>query len=212
VQLRGLAQQQAVVGLLQRRGQVRQQAQPAAEQQQVDLGDKFNIMEAERLRSSLSKADSENLDYITERLIDVQELAAGSPAQLVISMPRRGRMLKFDRPLQVNPHSEMLVSFAAKRPVETRKMKNVACGVGLAVGLFLALTVVTAVSRAQSRLKAQEAEDSAEQSAALPGRLAADGGEAEIDEGDFDADEEDERDEDDDEEDDEEDEDEDDEK
>lgn len=124
VQLNKLMQEQAVAGLVQRRGAFRQKAQPnaspgeptantaadlAAVQAEQQHG--LDAQTVTRLQSSLSKADSENLENITNRIIEVQEAAAGAGIQLLINMPLRGRVLNFTRPLQVKPNAPMLVSF-----------------------------------------------------------------------------------------------------
>jgi len=117
VQLHKLNRQQAMVGLVGRRGYLRQQTrEPFALGKSVvqDLGDQFKQADAERLQNSLSKSDSDNLERITDNIIEVQQAAQGQIFQLAINMPLRGRVLEFTRPLQVNPNTEMNVAFSAK--------------------------------------------------------------------------------------------------
>jgi hypothetical protein len=98
-----------------------------------------------RLRISGGKAESENLEHVTERIIVVQDAAGGGGVQLLINMPLRGRVLSFTRPLQVKPNAPMVVTF----DVETRDSAAVA-GWGwtaaLGVLLFVALSAGSGVN------------------------------------------------------------------
>jgi len=150
VQLNNLIRQQAVVGLIGRRGRLRSEGkdpQPAAQGKAADLGDRFNTADAERLTNMLSKDDSENLERITTRLIQTQEAAAGTPIQLVINVPLRGRRLEFNRALQVNPNTPMNVSFTASRRTQARTWlgRLYACGIFLC--LFAAASAGAWASR-----------------------------------------------------------------
>ena len=145
VQLHQLNRKQAVVGLVGRRGHLRQQSkavgqQPAAQQAAapaMDLGDRFSRDEAERLENSLSTADSANLELITDRMIEMQEAAAGATVQLMINMPLRGRRVEYTRPLQVKPNTPMEVSFVGK----TAAMLDLKENSTWALKLFIALLV-----------------------------------------------------------------------
>lgn len=148
VQLNKLMQEQAVAGLVQRRGGFRKQSGAAS---QVDVAqqtdDAMNVqgLDAQtvtRLQSSISKADSENLEHITNRIIEVQEAAVGSGVQLEVNMPLRGRMITFTRPLQVTPNAPLLVSFTAHTAPKAPAVDLMMAGV-LGIGLF-ALTLLGA--------------------------------------------------------------------
>jgi len=120
VDLDNLLRQQAKVGLVNARGRLRQQTSGtigdsggliAVDGQSIS----FSQQQAERIESSLGQADSENLELITQRIIQTQEAAEGSVAQLRITMPFSGKMLRFDSPLQVEPEAVMAVMFRARR-------------------------------------------------------------------------------------------------
>lgn|GEM_PF-449659 len=164
VQLKGLIRQQAMVGLLGNRLRLRRQdAQPEGKmpaQSVTDLGDKFNRDDAERLRGSLSKADSENLDVISNRMIEMQEAAAGTGVQLIISTPLKGRLLQFDRPLQVKPNTQMMVSFAAKPASAPRATMNWTYAAGLCLIVFLVLSAAPPIWRTCS-VRRERSADSA---------------------------------------------------
>jgi len=138
VQLHQLNRDQAIVGLIGRRGHLRQKLGGAnlpvggkGQQQARDLGDRFNLVDAERLQNSLSKADSENLELITDRIIEMQAAAAQSSAQLIISMPLRGRKVEFFRELQVKANSPMTVAYVASQTTPSDVKGNVAWAAGL---------------------------------------------------------------------------------
>jgi hypothetical protein len=140
VDLDNLLRQQAKVGLVNARGRLRQQASGTVADQGLIVVDgkgvSFSQQQAERIESSLGKADSENLELITRRIIQTQEAAEGSVAQLQITMPFCGKMLRFDSPLQVEPKAEMAVTFRA-RPRRIRHLDHSAWyGLGLFAGLL----------------------------------------------------------------------------
>jgi hypothetical protein len=140
VDLDNLLRQQAKVGLVNARGRLRQQASGTAADQALIVVDgqslSFSQQQAERIESSLGKADSENLELITQRIIQTQEAAEGSVAQLQITMPFCGKKLRFDSPLQVEPKALMAVTFRAK-PRRVRHLDHSAWyGMSLFAGLL----------------------------------------------------------------------------
>jgi hypothetical protein len=147
VQLNRLMRQQALVGLVGSRSRLRRQTGQAPRGEggrAVGYGDDFNQQDAERIKNSLSKSDSENLDLITEHLIQMQHAAALSGTQLAISMPMQGRVLEFNRDLQIEPNSEMIVGFTS----ESATTGRIAQPVLYLFGLFVAsLTVLWGVPR-----------------------------------------------------------------
>ena len=154
VDLNNLLRQQVKVGLINGRDRLRQQTSGQASsptqrpltQPAPDMS--FSQQQAERIESSLGQADNENLDLITRRIIQAQEAAEGSLAQLQITMPLRGQVLRFDSPLQVEPAAEMSVSFSAQRHTIGRLDPSVGYGLGLFVGLLI---VSAALGLARSR-------------------------------------------------------------
>jgi len=143
VDLDNLLRQQAKVGLVNARGRLRQQASGMAEGQVSDLigshgkDVSFSQQQAERIESSLGQADSENLELITRRIIQTQEAAEGSVAQLQITMPFSGRILRFDSPLQVEPKALMAVTFRAS----PQRMRRIDPSVWYGLSLFASLLV-----------------------------------------------------------------------
>ncbi|MBN1124279.1 MAG: hypothetical protein JXA82_04670 [Sedimentisphaerales bacterium] len=119
VDLDNLLKQQAKVGLVNARERLRQETSGvAAAAGMITIDGKsvqFSQQQAERIESSLGQADNENLELITQRILRAQEAAEGSVAQLQITMPFSGKILRFDSPLQVEPEAEMEVIFRASR-------------------------------------------------------------------------------------------------
>jgi hypothetical protein len=144
VDLDNLLRQQAKVGLVNVRDRLRQQASGTSANQGLIAGNgesvSFSQQQAERIESSLGKADSENLELITQRIIQTQEAAEGSVAQLQIALPFRGKMLRFDSPLQVEPKAAMAVTFRAK----PRRLQHLDPSDGYALGLFTGLLAACA--------------------------------------------------------------------
>ena len=146
VQLHQLIRQQALVGLIGQRDRVRPGAagDPGTQGAPESPGDlvRFRPEEADRLRSSLSKADSENLELITRRVVEAQDAAAGSTVPLRFNMPLHGRLLEFRRDLQVQPNAEMKVVLDAKRCGQVPMAESAVAAGGFFVVIWLAWSVV----------------------------------------------------------------------
>jgi hypothetical protein len=118
VDLDNLLRQQAKVGLINARDRLRQQT-GAAQDVQVSApipvdGQGFSQQQVERIENSLGQADNENIELITRRIIQTQTAAESSVAQIQVTMPISGQVLRFDSPLQVEPAAEMAVTFTAR--------------------------------------------------------------------------------------------------
>ncbi len=143
VDLDNLLKQQAKVGLVNARSRLRRQTSGVPDDSsgliEVD-GESitFSQKQAERIESSLGKADSENLELITQRIIQTQAAAEGSVAQLQITMPFSGKRLRFDSPLQVEPEAAMSVTFRARR----QRIQQIDSGVYYGFGLFACLLAI----------------------------------------------------------------------
>jgi hypothetical protein len=141
VDLDNLLKKQAKVGLVNARGRLRQQVSGATDAGSalIEMHGQsitFSQQQADRMESSLGKADSENLELITQRIIQTQAAAEGSVAQLQITMPFSGKMLHFESPLQVEPDAAMTVIFRARRQRIRQFDPDLYYGFGLFVGLL----------------------------------------------------------------------------
>jgi hypothetical protein len=115
VDLDNLVRRQAKAGLANASGRLRQQSGAAPDSQVSAVsGQSFAQQQIQGIESSLGQADSENLDLITRRILQSQAAAETSVAQIQVTMPVCGQILRFDSPVQVEPASEMAVAFTAR--------------------------------------------------------------------------------------------------
>jgi len=164
VQLHRLTRQQAMVGLKSRRAHLRPRTgenAPAQQQREVqDLGDAFSQAQADRELAALDRFDSENLQRISDRIISDQQAAAGAVVPLEIHLPARGRVLRFTRPLQVQPDSAMTIRFDAEPITPPQQVSSYAALVGLGVGLCVLLTALPIATRRATAAVREHAQDS----------------------------------------------------
>jgi hypothetical protein len=138
VQLHRLNREQAMVGLIGRRDHLRQAGgtvMPGAAG--LNLGEHFNVQQAEDLQNMLTKDDSENLETITERIIEVQEAASSGSMQLLVNLPERGQRFELRRSLQVKADAPMEVTFMAAPRHEKRVWAIFPWGVGAFLAFLL---------------------------------------------------------------------------
>lgn len=140
VDLDNLLRQQAKVGLVASRARLRSQTS-AMQQATVggDLGDHYNQAQAQQIEHGLSRADNENLDLISRRIIEAQEAAVDNRLQLIVELPNRGKMLEFTRPLLVSPLGQLEVAFNVSPKVKGRVPIGMFAGVALFVGLAVCM-------------------------------------------------------------------------
>jgi hypothetical protein len=123
IQYRNLAKQQAIVGLVNRRADLKRSwnvhEEPAAPAAGLEEG-MWTMEYGEQVAQSLSSKDSDSLDTVAERILDQQAAAAGLAPALRVTLPLRGRQLGFRRTLQITPLADMTVvvksSAASRRP------------------------------------------------------------------------------------------------
>ena len=150
VQLNQLIQKQALVGLLGSRGRLRRQLGDEAGGRPAEapvVTEHYNQEDVTRLTNSLNKLDSENLERITHRIVQLQSVAAAASPQLVVTMPTRGRVIGFSRPIQVNPDAEMVVGFSASPLVPERSKRSVIWLVGVCAVLLALFSLAPATGR-----------------------------------------------------------------
>jgi hypothetical protein len=146
VQLHSLMRDQAVVGIVGRRGQIRQQKGESVQPEQ-QVGVEFDQAQAERVRNSLNRDDSVNLERIIGRLIEMQEEASQSRVQLMVNAPLRGRVIELTRALQVKPDAAMNVSFKARREAPAQVKRDWLWGAGLVVLILLLILADGALAK-----------------------------------------------------------------
>ena len=144
VQYRNLTRQQAIVGLVNRRGDLRS-SRNVQDEEQVKLQKGFNdgnwtAEYGQQVAQNLSAEDNDSLNAVAERMLDQQAAAAGVGQAIHVTMPLEGRSLDFSRQLQVNPDTDLSVSFHAIGDRAFRWM--------YAVGALLAVFVLVRVGLA----------------------------------------------------------------
>ncbi|MBN2302639.1 MAG: hypothetical protein JXN60_09000 [Lentisphaerae bacterium] len=139
IQYKNLAEQQAVVGLAQRRDKMRYdrniQDQGQAKRLQEFKGGNFTAEYAADVQKSLSTGDNESMRRLAGKILDQQEAAQRVAQAIAITMPLHGRELRFARSLQIEPASDMIVSFKVSSGTGWRWMLMVVTALALA-GLY----------------------------------------------------------------------------
>ncbi len=149
MQLQSITRRQAVVGLVGRRDKLRRSPGALSEggAQQLELGANFNDAQAERLESSLAKADSENLDLIWERIRGQQDAAAGHDAALKPRLPEDGKRVRLTGAIQVEPNAEMAVTFTARPVAPSGDSASVGYAAAISLCVFVAASALGALGR-----------------------------------------------------------------
>jgi len=139
VELQNLQIEQTVAGLVERRDLVRPRGGRGLIEPPADGGRQLT---PEAVARSLSQADKDNLEEISQRLQGQQAAAQRLDWPLGVVPPLRGRVIAFERALQVEPNVEMRVSFAGTTPLVRRTATDYAWLLGLAAVVFLFLAFV----------------------------------------------------------------------
>jgi hypothetical protein len=144
VQLRNLQVQQAMVALVNRRDSVRpRQGRGLIEPRDgQEAGANFTQDAAERVLNSLGQEETESLQTIADRMYDQQTAAEKFNWPLYVDIALRGRVLRFERGMQVKPDVEMNVSFAATEPPFQRRALDYVWALGVAAVVFLVMASV----------------------------------------------------------------------
>ncbi|MFC1499109.1 hypothetical protein ACFLS1_11675 [Verrucomicrobiota bacterium] len=117
IQFKNLAEQQAVVGLVQRRDEMRfaRNIQQAGQQERMEefKDGRFTTDYARKVQQSLSDQENKSLMLVAEKILSQQSAAERMSQAINITMPTHGRKLQFKRSLQIDPEADMVVSFKA---------------------------------------------------------------------------------------------------
>jgi len=156
VQYHNLIQQQAVVGLVDRRNAVResqniqmdQQSMPAS--QKAPAGQPVKPQQGQqggRGQQSLSAKENDSLRILSEKILRQQEAAAGVAQAIRVTLPEHGRKLDFSRSLQVDPNVVMTVDFKSFSGAGARRW----LALGFILGLFIIYRVIIGRMRVGSK-------------------------------------------------------------
>ncbi|MBN2684893.1 MAG: hypothetical protein JXR40_06405 [Pontiellaceae bacterium] len=142
VQYRNLVGQQGVAGLVNRRNQLKQSLnqQVVVQGTQGDMYQMSNA-EMEQIEAQLGEKESSALRSLADRMLDQQQAAAIEVHPIRVVMATQGTKIEFDRTLQLQPDSEMVVEFVAAPAAGGRTGQGLAvllsCGVVLLAGIPL---------------------------------------------------------------------------
>ncbi len=129
IQYKNLSEQQAVVGLMQRRNKMRfsRNIQDAGQVKQMQefKGGNYTAEYAESVQKSLSARERTSLRKLAQRIQEQQEAAQREAQAITITVPKHGLKLEFERILQNNPMADMEVSFKASSGKGTKFMTSI---------------------------------------------------------------------------------------
>jgi hypothetical protein len=127
IQLRNLQKQQVKIGLVNRRDAVRWSKNIVDEQQMEQMqgfqDGQYTPEYASKIERRLSEKDNSALEQVANKIIDQQAAAAGVVTAINVTMPEHGKALRFTRAMQVDPDSDLNVTFKSSRGVFTGVLK-----------------------------------------------------------------------------------------
>jgi hypothetical protein len=112
VQLHALNQEQAVVGLINRRNDIAKNlnGKSGGVEPLHDL-DNIRPEDVSMLQNSIAKDDNDNIGLICSNIVKTQETVNMQNVQLFVNMPINGKKIEVKRSLQVKPFDQMEVTF-----------------------------------------------------------------------------------------------------
>jgi hypothetical protein len=117
IQFKNLAEQQAMVGLVQRRDKMRYERniQDVGQLERIQefKGGQFTAEYAQKVQQSLSEREQDSLRQLADKIMDQQFAAERASQAINVTLPEHGRKLLFHRSLQIDPDADMTVSFCA---------------------------------------------------------------------------------------------------
>ncbi len=129
VQWRNVTKQQFKMGLVNRRNAVRYRnnlSDVQGEQQMADYNEgNFSQEYVQSIEGQLAEIDNDALEVMAEKMMDQQAAAAGVVKAIRIVMPEHGKELKFARALQVDPTSELSVTFKVSRNAPSKLLGTI---------------------------------------------------------------------------------------
>jgi hypothetical protein len=141
IQYRNLAKQQAFVGLVQRRNEMRMRQNIQDEQQAQQMrgfqDGQFTAEYAQQVQQALPAEENTSLQVVAEKILDQQEAAAAVTHAMRVTMPEQGTRLIFHRPVQINANAEMTVTFRALNLAPLRWMGSLWAGLAVLAGAWV---------------------------------------------------------------------------
>ncbi|MFH1730891.1 MAG: hypothetical protein ABIF82_04465 [Planctomycetota bacterium] len=142
VALEKLHNDQTVVALAGRRGLLRRSHARGLLEPQADAasGANFTDETVQQVQQQLTLDDNRSMQDIAERMWGQQAAAQKPNWPLDIDIALRGKVIAFERKLQVKPDVDMNVSFSGSKPIVKSNMIDYGWALGIAAAVFAACT------------------------------------------------------------------------
>lgn len=116
IQYRNLSKQQAIVGLVNRRDNLKRSLNVQGDGQalvpdEVLVGNNWTQDLGQKVVAALSTKDNDTLNKVADKLLDQQAAAEGHVPAIHVTLPWQGRQKIFHRPLHIQPYAPLEVSF-----------------------------------------------------------------------------------------------------
>lgn len=151
IQFRTLAQQQAKVGLVNRRNALKMERNAADEQSLSQMrgfnGGNFNDDFSRTVEQSLDAKENESLNRVAGKILDQQAEAEAEINPIRITLPTQGKHLVFYRELQIQENVDMWLQFKAGGMWLSRVLVPFLVALGVFAGAWICLRVAAAGRR-----------------------------------------------------------------
>ena len=143
VQLHQLNQEQAVVGMINRRNDIAKNmsGQVVGLEPIQDL-DNIKQEDVSKLQNSIAQADNDNIGMICGNIVKTQETANMQNVQLFVNMPLSGKKIEMTRSLQVKPFDNLEIDFVKEQVQNKKPISELFILIGVVLGLTMAMKVV----------------------------------------------------------------------
>ncbi|MDH3346277.1 MAG: hypothetical protein OEL75_03745, partial [Kiritimatiellaceae bacterium] len=136
VQFRNLVRQQGVVGLANRRNQLKQSLNQVDEDVQMPTGnEQWSGADVRKIEAQLGEKESSSLSELAETMLDQQQAASVEVHPIRVVMAQQGTEIKFERALQLQSDAEMRVEFHSAKATGSRQIQIVM--ITVAAGMIL---------------------------------------------------------------------------
>ena len=136
VQFRNLVRQQGVVGLVNRRNQLKLSLNQSDDLDNIQTdNEQWSNNDVQKLEAQLGEKESSALSGLAEKMLDQQQAASVEVHPIRVVMARQGSVLVFERMLQLQADADMLVEFRSARAGGSRALQLIA--IGIAAGIVV---------------------------------------------------------------------------
>lgn len=136
VQFRNLVRKQGIIGLANRRNQLRQSLNQV-EMDPLSGNGQWSGADVQKLEEQLGQKESTSLSELAETMLDQQQAASVEVHPIRVVMAKQGTEIQFRRALQLTSDAEMNIHFHSSRPGSSRGVQIVAVILSAAALLLL---------------------------------------------------------------------------